>query len=184
MVEPMVSRQRRSDNCKAELYLPPVTPRWARAKDLVAALGCTVVRERRGNRIGFAPQDAELLGGGRVYFPKDRRLHPAAWAFIAHEAVHHHVGRWSLEYEQPMLPFELELSRRIADVSDRRACYDYLKHTALVPASWSDDQVYVSELIADGGWEWTSTPLWSGIREECERKRLPMDGRLRSETAR
>ncbi len=94
-----------------ELYLPPVKPRWARAKDLVAALGCTLVRKRRGRgRVrGDAPQPAQLCRDGRIFWPEDIRLDSRAWAYIAHEAVHHHVGAWSLTYEQPMLPFELEL---------------------------------------------------------------------------
>ena len=70
-----------------ELYLPPVAPRWARTRDLVAALGCSVVRADRGRWVGDAPQDAQLLRGGRIYFPAGERLSSRAWAHIAHEAV-------------------------------------------------------------------------------------------------
>lgn len=169
---------------RAELYLPPVPARWARASDLVATLGCVVVRKDRGRWCGSAPQSAQLLRGGRIYYPADVRLHPSAWAHIAHEAVHYHVGKWSLDYEQPMLPFEIELSRRIANVADRRACYRYLEFTGLVDSSYVYGSVdcYVSELIAIAGREWTASPTWSGIREECENKRLPMNGCLRGES--
>lgn len=172
---------------RSEFHLPPVPARWARASDLVAALGCSVVRHARlvpGTLfpracLGDGPTRAQLLTRGRIYFPADRRLCSSAWAHIAHEAVHYHVGKWSLDDEEPMLPFELELIRRIGHAADRRACYRYMGDTFF---DYEDlGQCLVGELVDGAGSEWTTSPLWTGFREQAERKRLPLDGRLRSE---
>ena len=168
---------------KAELYLPRVEPRWPTAAGLVAALGCTAVLAqdddflftRNRSKIGDAPAFAQLMRGGEIrYFPEGKRTTSFDWSFIAHEAVHYHAGRWSIEDETPMLPFELELIRRIGKDSDRHACLDYLANTRI---SWIGS---VSELFCDKE-EWVRSREWNDLKEECERKRLPMDGRLRGE---
>ncbi len=170
----------------AELYLPSVPPRWERLRDLVSDLGCVVVRHSRARGLGDAPQPAQLLRGGRVFYPHDLRLCSSAWAFIAHEAVHHHVGRWSLLDEQAMLPFELELLRRVRHTGERRASYSYLRGTTISIDRWTYGypDCYVDDVVIAEGREWTTSPAWSAIREACERRRLPLDGHLIGEKSR
>lgn len=200
---------------KKELYLPRVTPRWDRASDLVAALGCKVVRhhsyEPRRHWIGESAQCPQLLTGGLIYFSDEysTRITSDDWAHIAHEAVHHHAGMWSVDDERPMLPFELELVRRIAKDSERHACFDYLVASSLdieaislqhandrfglrphwsagarvkVKGEW-EGELYreVFNLVEMEKSEWTVSPRWNALKEQGERRRLPLDGRLRHE---
>lgn len=166
---------------KAELYLPPVAPRWARAKDLLAALGGTLVRQKEdGVCLGEAPSYAQLYSGGEIHFPRSMPLTSRAWAEIVHEAVHYHVGEWSLWEEIPFLPFELELSRRIAHNADRRACYSYLMGTCISDEEEGDFTI-VEDLLHPG---WEQSSEWIKAKERCLSKGLPMDGRLRGEKVR
>lgn len=171
----------------AELYLPRVPPRWPRARDLVSELGCTLVRgEVVGGYadtecLGFAPQDAVLLKRGRIYYPQKWRLTPTVWGHVAHEAVHYHTGKWTFDDEDPMIPYELELSRRIADTRDRRACYRYLMITMV---DTPHGGAVFEDILAHWGRDWQECPTWARMVEACERKRLPRDGRLRGEQVR
>lgn len=163
---------------ESDLYFEPVEFRWPRVRDLVADLGCKIVRAHPGRtKIGDSPGYAQLLDDHVIEVPPGR-ISVQTWAHVAHEAMHDHVGLWSLDYEQPMLPFELEIYRRIASDTERRACYRYFSRTVL------DEDIYAMDLIAEHGPRWRVSELWSGFRWECRANGLPLDGRLRNEDPR
>ena len=168
---------------RAELYLAPVAPRWPRLCDLVAALGCVVERvdmevwyERtEKDTIDLAPREPQLCRDLRtIIVPRRLRLSPRVWAHIAHEAVHARVGAWSFDDETPMLPHELELSRRVANAAERRACYRYLGNTWL-------SESYHCEIVDQHEARWQTSVEWQECIAAGDERGLPRDGRLPGE---
>lgn len=164
---------------RREFYLPRIVSVWPTLADLVADLGVRVIRElgRRHAAVGDAPAFAQLYRGGVVFWPADMRLDAYAWSRIAHEAVHHHVGRWSINDEGPMLPFELELYRRVESTAQRRACLDFMGGTSI--DDWDFGRCSdVLDLVVQHRREWVESPAWVGMREAAEHYGLPLDGTL------
>lgn len=162
------------DKC---LYVSPWPSTWANCLELIAALGCTLVRktpELDGIFRGECPREAQLHADGAIYYPKRLRLDAQAWAHIAHEAVHHVAGSWSFDDESDMLPFELGLLRRIATADQRLACLRFMATTSL----GDDLEVQVADLVTQHGAGWAACDEWRALEAGALARGLTIDGTI------
>lgn len=169
---------------KRELYLPRVQPRYASLAEVVARLGCRVVRDPdrvRGIEYGDPPMSVAAFTSGDIYVPTFYSLDSHDWAWVAHEAMHLYAGRWSLVDELGLLAYEVEVYRRVAKASDRAAALLVVANTTVNPDSvlppwrpWDD----VMGVVRKARGAWTRTPQWKYARELAREHGLDLSGRI------